>query len=223
MSVSPVEFIRIAEESGLIVPLGNYVLDEACRQLAYWRRAIPGGESLQMSVNLSPRQMRASDIVDVVAETLDRHRLPGDALWLEITESVMMEDSLTTVAVMTGLRTLGVRLAVDDFGTGYSSLSHLARLPVDKVKIDREFVALLGEDGHAIAVAQTVVALARSLGLGTVAEGIETSAQAALALELEFDLGQGFLYQRPVTPERVIDLLAVEGRIVPEGDERLPQ
>ena len=143
--ISPAEFIPVAEESGLIVPLGAFMLDEACRQLATWRRTIPGGERLCMSVNLSPRQIRESDVVDTVAETLERYQLPGDALWLEITESVMMEDSLVTAGVMTGLRMLGVRLSVDDFGTGFSSLSYLKRFPVSSVKIDRSFVSGLGD------------------------------------------------------------------------------
>ncbi|HEY7629028.1 MAG TPA: EAL domain-containing protein, partial [Ilumatobacteraceae bacterium] len=142
--VSPAEFIPVAEESGLIVPLGAFVLDESCRSLAHWRRTIPGGEHLYMSVNLSPRQIRESDIVDTVAEALARHDLPGEALWLEITEGVMMEDSVSTAGVLVGLRSLGVRLSVDDFGTGFSSLSTLKRYPVSGVKIDRSFVSGLG-------------------------------------------------------------------------------
>ncbi|HEY4333221.1 MAG TPA: EAL domain-containing protein, partial [Ilumatobacteraceae bacterium] len=119
--VSPAEFIPVAEESGLIVPLGAFMLDEACRNLAHWRRTVPGAERLYVSVNLSARQLRESDIVDTVADTLAHYKLTGDALWLEITESLIAEDSVATAAVMTGLRSLGVRLAVDDFGTGYSS------------------------------------------------------------------------------------------------------
>jgi diguanylate cyclase len=213
--ISPVEFIRVAEESGLIVPLGNYILDEGCRQLAYWRRTVPGCESLQLSVNLSPRQMRASDLVDVVAEALARHRLPGEALWLEITESVMMEDSLTTIAVMTGLRSLGVRLAVDDFGTGYSSLSYLKRFPVSRVKIDRTFVSGLGTHQSDSSLVAAIVAMAAALDLEPLAEGVETHEQARRLAELGCNLLQGFLYSRAVPAEEVpglIELIEPSGR-----------
>ena len=123
--IRPDEFIPVAEESGLIVPLGEFVLDAACAELARWRRTMAGAEVFAMSVNLSPRQIGSGDIVEVVADALARHDLPGDAIWLEITENVMAEDSVTTAAVFAALRQLGVHLSVDDFGTGYSSLSYL--------------------------------------------------------------------------------------------------
>jgi diguanylate cyclase len=215
--ISPVEFIRIAEESGLIVPLGNFILDEGCRQLAYWRRTVPGADSLQLSVNLSPRQVRASDIVDVVADALDRHRLPGEALWLEITESTMMEDSLVTVAVMSGLRNLGVRLAVDDFGTGYSSLSYLKRFPVSRVKIDRAFVSGLGRHQSDSSLVEAIVAMAAALDLEPVAEGVETHEQARRLGELGCNLLQGFLYSQAVPAEDVPALIELIG---PPGGRR---
>ena len=161
--VASSEFIPVAEESGLIVPLGAYMVDEACRSLAHWRRTIPGGEQLYVSVNLSPRQVRESDIVDIVAEALLRHGLPGTALWLEITESVMMEDSVSTAGVMVGLRSLGVRLSVDDFGTGFSSLSTLKRFPVSGVKIDRSFVSGLGQHQSDSSLVAAIVAMASAL------------------------------------------------------------
>ncbi|MFP5489211.1 MAG: putative bifunctional diguanylate cyclase/phosphodiesterase, partial [Acidimicrobiia bacterium] len=145
--VSPADFIPIAEDSGLIVTIGAHVLDEACRQAAWWRRHLDGGDEMHVSVNVSPRQLRSADFVDLVADTLARHDLAPGALWLELTERVMMEDSLSTLAVMNGLRSVGVHLAVDDFGTGYSSLSYLKRFPIDRVKIDQSFVRGLGEDG----------------------------------------------------------------------------
>ena len=138
--IGPDEFIPVAEESGLVVPLGRFVLDAACAELARWRRTIEGAGAYTMSVNLSPRQIGSGDIVEVVAEALERHGLPGDAIWLEITENVMAEDSVTTAAVFAALRQLGVRLSVDDFGTGYSSLSYLKQFPVSRVKIDQSFV-----------------------------------------------------------------------------------
>jgi diguanylate cyclase len=192
--VEPAEFIAVAEECGLIVPLGALMLDQACRSLSQWRRTIPGGEQLYMSVNLSPRQVRQSDIVDTVAETLLRHDLPGDALWLEITENVMMEDSVSTAGVLVGLRSLGVRLSVDDFGTGFSSLSTLKRFPVSGVKIDRSFVSGLGYHQSDSSLVAAILAMASALGLVTIAEGVETTEQASRLFELGCGVGQGYLF-----------------------------
>ena len=192
--VDPAEFIAVAEECGLIVPLGALILDEACRSLAHWRRTIPGGEELYMSVNLSPRQVRESDIVDTVAEALLRHDLPGAALWLEITENVMMEDSVSTAGVLIGLRSLGVRLSVDDFGTGFSSLSTLKRFPVSGVKIDRSFVSGLGHHQSDLSLVAAILAMASALGLVTIAEGVETTEQAGQLFELGCHVAQGYVF-----------------------------
>jgi diguanylate cyclase (GGDEF)-like protein len=197
------EFIPVAEESGLIVPLGTFMLGEACRSLAHWRRTIPGGDQLYVSVNLSPRQVRESDIVDVVAEALLRHGLPGSALWLEITENVMMEDSVATAGVMVGLRSLGVRLSVDDFGTGYSSLSTLKRFPMSGVKIDRSFVSGLGKHQSDSLLVAAIVAMASALGLVAIAEGVETRDQAARLLELGCTEAQGYLFATAVAYDEV--------------------
>ena len=201
--ISPAEFIPVAEESGLIVPLGAFMLDEACRQLATWRRTIPGCERMCMSVNLSPRQMRESDVVDTVAETLERYHLPGDALWLEITESVMMEDSLVTAGVMTGLRMLGVRLAVDDFGTGFSSLSYLKRFPVSSVKIDRSFVSGLGGHEMNASLVAAIIAMGSALDLEAIAEGVETIEQAQRLFSLGCQQAQGYYFSRAVPATEV--------------------
>ncbi|MCU1397518.1 MAG: hypothetical protein JWN62_627 [Acidimicrobiales bacterium] len=205
--ISPAEFIPIAEESGLIVPLGKFMLDDACKQLAWWRASIPGGEQLTMSVNLSPRQVRQSDIVDTVADALDRYRLPGDALWLEISESLMMEDSISTAAVMTGLRALGVRLSVDDFGTGYSSLSYLKRFPVSRVKIDRAFVMGLGEHASDSSLVTAIIAMASALDLDAVAEGVETAEQAERLFDLGCRTAQGYLFSKAVPAAEVPETL----------------
>ncbi len=207
--MSPAEFIPIAEDSGLVVPLGSFVLDEACRQLAWWRRHVPGAQRMYMSVNMSPRQVRASDVVDTVAEALQRHGLPADALWLEITESVMLEDSITTAAVMSGLRALGIRLAVDDFGTGYSSLSYLKRFPVSRVKIDRAFVSGLGKHEADSSLVAAIIAMASALDLEPVAEGVETHEQARLLLELGCTQMQGFLFGAPAPAAEVPALIAM--------------
>ncbi len=201
--ISPAEFIPVAEESGLIVPLGAFMLDEACRQIAKWRRTIPGGQNLYVSVNLSTRQMRESDIVDTVADALDRYNLPGAALWLEITESVMMEDSVATAGVMSGLRMLGVRLAVDDFGTGFSSLSYLKRYPVSCVKIDRSFVSGLGFHEADSSLVAAIIAMGSALDLDAVAEGVETSDQAQRLFALGCRQAQGYLFGKAVPADEV--------------------
>jgi diguanylate cyclase (GGDEF)-like protein len=212
--VTAPEIIGVAEAAGLMRPLGAALLSAACATAASWRRD-HGADELVVAVNVSALQLDDPGFVAIVIEALETTGFPADRLCLELTESHLFTAAGDAIDALTHLSDRGVGITLDDFGTGYSSLSHLARLPVDKVKIDREFIALLGDDGHATAVAQTVVALARSLDLGTVAEGIETPAQAELAIELEFDLGQGYLYQRPVTPERIIDLLGSDGRIGP--------
>jgi diguanylate cyclase (GGDEF)-like protein len=205
--VSPADFIPVAEDSGMIIPIGAYVLDEACRQAAWWRGHLDGGEEMSVSVNVSPRQLRSGDFVDLVAETLRRHELPGHALWLELTERVMMEDSVTTLAVMHGLRSIGVRLAVDDFGTGYSSLSYLKRFPIERVKIDQSFVRGLGESGSDGSLIAAIVAMANALGLELVAEGVETEDQARQLELAGCSMMQGFLFSRPVPPDRFADMM----------------
>jgi diguanylate cyclase (GGDEF)-like protein len=205
--LSPAEFIPVAEDSGLIVPLGTFMLDTACRELARWRRTVRGAELLTMSVNISPRQVRESDIVDTVAEALERYGLPGSALWLEITESVMMEDSVGTAAVMAGVRALGVRLAVDDFGTGFSSLSYLKRFPVSRVKIDRSFVVGLSKDSTDASLVTAIIAMASALHLEPVAEGVETAEQASRLYELGCRQAQGHLYERAVAADNVPQLI----------------
>jgi diguanylate cyclase len=205
--ISPAEFIPIAEESGLIVPLGSHVLDEACRHLAWLRRNVAGAQDLYISVNLSPRQLRAGDIVETVADTLRRHDLPGDALWLELTEGAMMDDSVTTIAVMTALRSFGVRLTVDDFGTGYSSLSYLKRFPVSMVKIDRSFVGGLGRHESDSSIVAAIVAMTAALDLDLVAEGVETVEQARHLISLGCRQAQGYLFGAAAPPALVPELL----------------
>ncbi|HKN92581.1 MAG TPA: EAL domain-containing protein, partial [Acidimicrobiia bacterium] len=170
-AVAPAEFVPLAEESGLILPLGRWVLGEACRQLAVWRAA--GRPELRVTVNLSARQFADPDLIAAVAEALARAGLPPDALWLEITESVLMEEVKATADTLLALKRLGVHLAVDDFGTGYSSLSYLKRFPVDLLKIDRSFIAGLGTDPEDGAIVLAIVSLAQALRLGVVAEGVE--------------------------------------------------
>lgn len=214
VSISPIEFIPVAEESGLIVELGAFMLEEACRHIAHWRTTVAGGERLYVSVNLSPRQLREGRIVETVADALLRHYLPGEALWLEITESVLMEDSLVTADVLAGLRRLGVRLSIDDFGTGYSSLSYLKRFPVSCVKIDREFVRDLGQDEADSQLVAAIIAMGTALDLDLLAEGVETADQAERLYTLGCRQAQGYLFSRPIAALDVpgtLDRLGIAG------------
>ncbi|NND74215.1 MAG: EAL domain-containing protein [Ilumatobacter sp.] len=212
--ISPAQFIPVAEKCGLIVPLGTYVLNEACRQVAWWRENIPGAEHCYVSVNLSARQVLSSDIIDVTKQALDEYGLPGDALWLEITESTLIEDTVTTSAVMQGLLAIGVKLAIDDFGTGYSSLSYLKRFPVARVKIDRAFVMGLGQNESDSSLVAAIIAMAHAIGLDTVAEGVETVEQAELLIELGCNQLQGYLFSPGVPPHEVVaTMVNLDGKI----------
>ncbi len=206
--VPSIEFIRLAEETGLILPLGAWVLHQACRQAAAWQHLAPPGRPLVMSVNLSAREFACSDLADKVAQTLEDTALPPACLRLEITESVMMHDAQSTIHTLQRLRALGVGLALDDFGTGYSSLSYLRRFPVDTLKVDRSFVNELAYDEGTVAIVQAVTALAHALGMAVTAEGIETGQQLTSAWAVHCDRGQGYYFSRPAPAEEVEDLLA---------------
>jgi diguanylate cyclase (GGDEF)-like protein/PAS domain S-box-containing protein len=206
--ISPDEFLDVAEETGLIVPIGTWVLEESCRQLAEWRRRFPSAPPWSVAVNLSARQVARPGLAAVVAEALRGSGIDPSWLCLELTESVLIEATTPALAMLRSLKALGVRLAIDDFGTGYSSLSYLRRFPVDVVKVDRSFVAGLGIDGEDDAIVAAVVGLTQRLGLRAVAEGVETEDQATRLRDLGCDLGQGFLFARPLPPEDITPLLA---------------
>jgi EAL domain-containing protein (putative c-di-GMP-specific phosphodiesterase class I) len=206
--ISPAQFIPIAEESGLIEPLGLWVLEEACRQAFVWRRLVPPDRPLVMSVNLSSRQFQDPTLVDQIRRILRETGLDPHALKLEITESVLMRDAESTAARMHALTDIGVRFAIDDFGTGYSSLSYLKRFPVDTLKIDRSFVEGLGADSQALAIVQGILALARALNLSVTGEGVETPAQHTQLRELGCERGQGYLFARPLAAADLVGLWA---------------
>ena len=205
--VAPGHFIPLAEDTGLIVPIGKWVLEEACRQMREWQRQHASAERLFVSVNLSARQLQDPALLQDVEHALRSSGLDPACLQLEITESVVMQEPEATVFKLNALKRLGIQLAVDDFGTGYSSLAYLRRFPVDVLKIDRTFVSGLGHNEHDPAIVQTVVALARALGLRTTAEGIEERSQWTRLHELGCDHGQGYVFSRPLRPEAVISLL----------------
>ncbi|SNX95847.1 diguanylate cyclase/phosphodiesterase with PAS/PAC sensor(s) [Geodermatophilus sabuli] len=208
-AISPATFVALAEESGLIGPLGLLVLDETCRQLAEWDAELGAAAPQRANVNVSALQLDGNLHPQVVA-ALARHRLHPSRLSIEITESALMKDPASARAVLTQLRDLGVQLAIDDFGTGYSSLAHLRHLPVDCLKVDRSFVAELGQ-GHT-EIASAVIALAENLGLTTVAEGVETAEQAEQLAALGAGFLQGFSLAQPMTGERTAAWFAARAR-----------
>lgn len=208
--LGPSEFIDVAEESGLIVPVGAGVLDRACRQASEWQIVHPD-TPFRVSVNISPRQLTSPGLVTQVQHTLAAWELPADRLCLELTENALIDAGLAVRSSLRDLKRMGVSIAIDDFGTGWSSLGYLRRFPIDIVKIDRSFVSGLGADNGDTEVVRAVVGLGRALGLEVVAEGVETPEQAALLRELGCDRAQGYLFGRPASPTDV----RVRGEVAP--------
>jgi EAL domain-containing protein (putative c-di-GMP-specific phosphodiesterase class I) len=190
--VPPLQFIGVAEETGLIVPLGAWVLDRACSQMREWQRTQPAAKDLTMHVNLSARQFVHPDLAADIAAVLESTSLPPSSLNLEITESAVIENPDAVIAVLDRLKALGVRVSIDDFGTGHSSLSYLHRFPIDALKIDRSFVSAMTVGQSSII--QAIIALGQALGLEVVAEGIETPDQLSQLHQLSCDNGQGYLF-----------------------------
>ena len=201
--LAPLRFIPLAEQTGLIVPIGEWVIREACRQLASW-----GTSDLSVAVNVSPRQLASEGLVRTVSEALEDAGLEPERLCLEITESAVIADPDAALGQLRGLKEIGVRLAVDDFGIGYSSLANLRDLlPVDILKIDKSFVDGLHASSEDRTIVESVVGLARSLGLDAVAEGVETADQAEALALMECSHAQGYHYAKPQTPAAVSQLL----------------
>jgi diguanylate cyclase (GGDEF)-like protein len=205
--VSPADFVPIAEETGLVVPLGRWVLREACRRAVAWERDLAIGSGLIVSVNLSPRQFFGADLAAEIASILAETGLPPSRLELEVTESVAMDRAEVGLGALQAIRDVGVRIALDDFGTGYSSLAYLRDLPLDTLKIDRAFVDALGAASTDASIVSAIVGLAHGLGIEVVAEGIETPEQLAVVRALGCDRGQGYLFSAPVPPDEVCGLL----------------
>lgn len=208
--VSPLDFISVAEETGLIMPIGEWVLDQGCRQIRDWQKLYPQDPPLYISVNLSAKQFMQPDLIDQVSLALDRAGLNPTSLKVEITESMVMQNVESVTTMLGQLRALGVEISMDDFGTGYSSLSYLHRFPISTLKVDRSFVSSMTDNQENLEIVRTIVGLARSLKMDVVAEGVETRAQAAELREMNCEYGQGHYFSRALNAEGAVRLLSVD-------------
>jgi EAL domain-containing protein (putative c-di-GMP-specific phosphodiesterase class I) len=206
--IAPDQFIPLAEKTGLIVPIGEWVLDEACRQISEWREA--GRRDWTMAVNLSALQFGHASLIQTVREALKRHALEPGCLTLEVTESTAMRSADASLRILQQLRDMGVSISIDDFGTGYSSLLYLKRLPASELKIDRGFIRDLARDTEDAAIVSAIVALGQTLNLNIVAEGVETSAQQEFLTRLGCNSLQGFLLGHPMSADHLIEALSQE-------------
>lgn len=203
--VYPMDFIGVAEDSGLIIPLSKWVLTQACQQARAWQLA--GLPAISMSVNVSAIDFRQHDFVDGIVRILELTGLDPTLLELEITESVLMQNVEATVQTLHAIKALGVRLAIDDFGTGYSSLSYLQRFPVDVLKIDQSFIRGLSTENNDAALVSAIISLGKSLNLNIIAEGVETLEQLDFLKALQCEEGQGYFFSKAVLPQEFVQLL----------------
>jgi EAL domain-containing protein (putative c-di-GMP-specific phosphodiesterase class I) len=202
--LAPDAFLPMAEKTGMIINIGNWVINEACRQLRSWH--LQGHPHWSVAVNLSALQFEQNNLVETVTEALAQHQIPAELLTLEVTETTAMRDPEESVRILTELTNMGVKASIDDFGTGYSSLLYLKRLPASELKIDRAFVNELQAHSEDATIVSAIVALAQSLHLKVVAEGVETQDQQAFLTGLGCDTLQGYLLGKPVPPERIAEL-----------------
>jgi len=206
--LNPDEFVPVAEESGLVVPMGELVLKEACFRTVGWQRQFPRTLPLAISVNLSARQLSRPDLAETVERVLGETGLEGSCLTLDVTETVYVRALGVNTRVLDRLRTLGVKISIDDFGIGYSSLSYLKKLPADTIKIDKSFVRGLGDDIEDTAIVRMIIELTHTLGMEVVAEGVEAEEQVALLEEMGCDFAQGYFFSRPLPPRAATEALA---------------
>jgi EAL domain-containing protein (putative c-di-GMP-specific phosphodiesterase class I) len=203
--LNPEEFISLAEDAGLIVPIGAWILEEACRQTKLWQERQRGDQDLGISVNVSPRQLGDPSLPEELERILHVTGIDPRMVWLELTEGALMQDADESIRALEGLTAQGVRLAVDDFGTGYSSLAHLKRFPVELLKVDQTFVDGLGREPEDTSIVGAVVSLAHSLGLSAIAEGLETPLQLAELRTMGCDYAQGYLFGAPKAADAIGD------------------
>jgi EAL domain-containing protein (putative c-di-GMP-specific phosphodiesterase class I) len=205
--VMPGEFIAVADETGIILPINRQLLYDACRQLRAWQALFPSDPPLTINVNITPKQFAQPELASEIGKTLHETGVDPSCVNLEITETIAMADADRSAVVLAELKALGVRLDIDDFGTGYSSLSRLQRFPVDTLKIDRAFISRMDTDLETREIVRVIVMLAHGLRMKVVAEGVETQAQADMLTEIGCELAQGYLYSRPVAAEAIEQLL----------------
>ncbi len=205
--VPPSEFVPLAEETGLIVPIGWWVLREACQQLASWIERFPSRADLSVCVNLSQKQLQQMDLADRIGEILEEAKLEPSKLKLDITESVLMDNPDFNIALISRLHALGVQVQIDNYGTGYSSLAYLSRFDIDTLKIDRSVISNVGVKDDKSVVAQAMITLARDLGIRVIAEGVETQEQSEMLKDLKCEQVQGYLYSHPVDAHAAASLL----------------
>ncbi|MBW4695391.1 MAG: EAL domain-containing protein [Lyngbya sp. HA4199-MV5] len=205
--VPPNDFIPVAEETDLIIPMGQWITYEACRQLRVWQEKFPREQPLLVSVNLSGKQFSQPDLVEQIERTLQETGLDGHSLKLEITESMAMTDVASTIALLQRLKALHLQLSIDDFGTGYSSLSYLHRFPTNTIKVDRSFVSRMGDESEDAQIVQTIIILGHNLNMDIVAEGVETAEQLASLRDLQCEYGQGYFFSKPLVAEAAEALL----------------
>jgi len=203
--VPPMEFVPLAEELGLIVPIGRFVLEKACTQAAEWHAS---GYPIDVAVNVSARQLESSSFIDDVRQALDQSGLPPTSLTLEITETTIMRDPNMTAAMLREIKSLGVKISIDDVGTGYSSLSYLRHFSIDSLKIDSSFITRVSETNDSAVLIHTLIQLGKALGIETLAEGIEEEGQLARLQREQCDSGQGYLFAKPLEPEAIVAFFA---------------
>ncbi|BAU64596.1 response regulator receiver modulated diguanylate cyclase/phosphodiesterase [Stanieria sp. NIES-3757] len=206
--IAPGDFIAIAEDTGLIVPIGEWVLYEACRQLHTWQSKFPHASSLHLSVNLSSRQIQQFDFVEKLAQILTETGLNGENLRLELTETMLMDRGEKTIELLTQIKQQNIQLSIDDFGTGYSSLSYLHRFPIDTLKIDRSFVSLINAEGENCEIVKTIITLAHSLGMKAIAEGVEMPHQVTHLSRLGCEAAQGYFFSKPLNLQLAESIIA---------------
>jgi EAL domain-containing protein (putative c-di-GMP-specific phosphodiesterase class I) len=205
--LAPMEFIAVAEETGLIIPMNRQLLREACQHLRSWQSEFPSSPPLTMSVNLSSREFAQPDLASEIRKSLEETGVDPGCLQLEIIETIAMGDAEKSGHVLAHLKALGVRLSIDDFGTGYSSLSRLRRIPVDTLKIDRAFISNMDRDPESREIVRIIIMLAHNLGLKAVAEGTETEEQVNLLKQLNCEMAQGYFFSRPADDQAMLKLL----------------
>lgn len=218
-TIPPNEFIPVAEDTGLIIPIGEWVLREACRQMRAWEMMYEAMPPLMISVNLSGRQLEQPDLVEMIEAVLAETEMNPNYLRLEITESIIMQNAEKTIEKIERIRALGIRISIDDFGTGYSSLSYLHRFPIDTLKVDRSFINSINDDTENSEIVRSIIMLAHNLGIEVIAEGVETREQLNYLQEMKCGYGQGYYYSRPVNSHRAADLIKKLLKLQGDADE----